>query len=175
MYIKNLPWNLTISIVMLAGYFFLVQPPIFVVPLWIILSLFLPVIPMLVASFLSFLIARIGTLFKHWRAVQTILTFAFVMLAFSARFIVESLFRNNEVQDALENFSTTATRIGKYYLPIGWFGKAVSEGSIIYGILLIGLTVFLYELVFNIISLSYKKMNSIMKTGSSTGHDYKEH
>ena len=175
MYIKNLPWNLTISIVMLAGYFFLVQPPIFVVPLWIILSLFLPVIPMLVASFLSFLIARIGTMFKHWRAVQTILTFAFVMLAFSARFIIESLFRNNEVQDALENFSTTATRIGKYYLPIGWFGKAVSEGSIIYGILLIGLTVFLYELVFNIISLFYKKMNSIMKTGAVTGHDYKEH
>lgn len=173
MYMKNLPWNLAISISMLIGYTFLVQPPIYVLPLWIVLSLFLPIIPMLLASFIGFLIARIGTMFKHWKAVQTILTFALVILAFSSRFIIESIFRNNEVKDALEDFSTTAAKIGNYYLPVGWFGKAVSEGSALYGLLLIGLTVFLYELVFNIISLSYKKMNSIMKTDVATDHNFK--
>ncbi len=173
MYMKNLPWNLSISIAMLVGYMFLARPPIYALLLWTVLSLFLPIIPMLLASFIGYFIARIGTMFKHWKTVQIILTFAFVMLAFSARFIIESIFRNNEVKDALENFSTTATRIGNYYFPIGWFGKAVSEGNVVYGVLLIGLTVFLYELLFNIISLSYKKMNSIMKTDAATDHNFK--
>ena len=56
-------------------------------------------------------------------------------------------------------------------------GKIIGSyiGMAILYLMLIGLTIFLYELAFNIIFLFYKKMNSIMKTGSATGHDYKEH
>ena len=95
MYMKNLPWNLSISIAMLIGYGLMARPAIYVYPLWILLSLILPVIPMLAASFIGFIIARIGTAFKHWKAVQTALTFVFLFSGFSLKFFLVKLFLNN--------------------------------------------------------------------------------
>ena len=165
MYMKNLPWNLSISIAMLIGYGLMARPAIYIYPLWMLLSLILPVIPMLAASFIGFIIARIGTSFKHWKAVQTVLTLAFVFLAFSLRFIMEKLFRNNDIEDVITDVSDKTQQIGNIYPPIGWFSKAVTEGNLLFAILLIALTALLFELTFRIIAGSYKKMNSTMKTG----------
>ncbi len=164
MYMKNLPWNLSISIAMLIGYGLMARPPIYIYPLWILLSLILPFIPMLAASFIGFIIARIGTSFKHWKAVQTILTFAFVLFAFSLRFILERLFRNNDIEDVISGVSDKTQQIGSFFPPIGWFSKAVTESNILPAILLIAVTALLFELTFRIIAGSYKKMNSTMKT-----------
>ena len=51
MYVKSLPWYLSISLAAMIGYGYYARPAIMVYPVWIILSLFLPVIPMLAASF----------------------------------------------------------------------------------------------------------------------------
>ncbi len=167
MYMKNLPWNLSISIAMLIGYGLMARPAIYIYPLWIVLSLILPVIPMLIASFIGFVIARIGTLFTHWKAVQTVLTFAFVFLAFSLRFILEKLFRNNDIEDVIAGVSDKTQQIGSIYPPIGWFSKAVTESNFLFAVLLIAITALLFELTFRIIAGSYKKMNSTMKTGAA--------
>ncbi len=164
MYMKNLPWNFSISIAMLIGYGLMARPAIYIYPLWIVLSLFLPVIPMLAASFIGFIIARIGTSFKHWKAVQTILTLIFVFLAFSFRFIMERIFRNSDIEDVIAGVSAKTQQIGSFYPPIGWFSKAVIEGNFLFAVLLIAVTVVLFELTFRIIAGSYKKMNSTMKT-----------
>jgi ABC-type Na+ efflux pump permease subunit len=68
---------------------------------WLALSLFLPVIPMLVASFLGFLIARVSAGFRKTNIVQTILTFAFVLACFGLRFVLEGMFRDDKVQVSL--------------------------------------------------------------------------
>ena len=86
MYVKSLPWYLSISFAMLIGYGYFARPAVFVYPLWIILSFFLPVIPMLIAAFLGFLIAKISAGFKKSNIIQTVLTFIFVVFCFSLRF-----------------------------------------------------------------------------------------
>ena len=165
MYIKSLPLNMAISVAMLIGYGIFKDPAIFVYPLWIVLSAVLLVIPMLIASFFGFLIAKIGTAFKHWRVVQTILTLAFVMLCFSLRFIIEKLFRNGEVKTAITDVSKSIDMMGKYYPPLAWFEKAIAYHNILSAILLVIVTVVAFEIVFYILSRSYKKMNSVMRTG----------
>ncbi len=75
MYIKSLPWYLSISLAMLTGYGYFARPSAVVYPLWIILSFFLPLIPMLAAAFLGFLIARVNAGFKKRNIIQTVLTF----------------------------------------------------------------------------------------------------
>ena len=172
MYMKNLPWNLSISVAMLIGYGYIARPALYIYPIWILLSLVLPVIPMLAASFIGFIIARIGTAFTHWRAVQTTLTFAFVLFAFSLRFIMEKIFRNNEVEDVIQNVSDKTGQIGNYYPPVAWFSKTVTEGNFFFAVALIVVTVVLFELTFRIFARSYKKMNSTMKT-SAAKHDFK--
>lgn len=165
MYIKSLPLNMAISVAMLIGYGIFKGPAIYVYPLWIVLSAVLLVIPMLIASFFGFLIAKIGTAFKHWRVVQTILTLAFVMLCFSLRFIIEKLFRNGEVKTAITDVSKSIDMMGKYYPPLAWFEKAIAYHNILSAILLVIVTVVAFEIVFYLLSRSYKKMNSVMRTG----------
>ena len=169
MYMKNLPWNLSISLSMLIGYAIILSPAWYVYILWIVLSFVLPIIPMLAASFVGFLIARIGTSFKHWKVVQTILTFGFIMLAVMSRFIIESVFRNDRVEDVLAGASQATGNIGKFYFPVAWFESAVTKGNILGALLLIVVTVVLFELVFTIFAGSYKKINSTMKT-TAAGH-----
>lgn len=172
MYMKNLPWNLVISVAMLIGYGFILRPAWYVYILWIVLTAFLPIIPMLAASFIGFLVARIGTSFKHWKAVQTVLTFAFVGLAFSARFIIEKIFRDGAVEQTLESAAESTKQIGSVYLPVAWFESAVTSGNILGAGLLILVSAVLFEVVFIILARSYKKINSAMKTTAS-GHKVK--
>ena len=164
MYIKTLPWILSISVSMLIGYGIILSPAWYVYPLWLLLSAILPIIPMLAASFIGFLIARIGTAFKFWKAVQTILTFIFVALCFSFRFILEKLFRNGEVGQTFVDAADEIEKIGEIYLPVAWFSDAITRSSIVGIVLLPVVSVVLFELVFYILSKSYKKINSTMKT-----------
>ncbi len=164
MYMKNLPWNVSISIAMLIGYGLTASPAWYAYPLWIVLTFFLPVIPMLAACFISFLIARIGTMFKRWKIVQTILTFAFILLAISLRFFIEKVARDDKIEETFTAFTDSMERTGRIYLPVGWFKGAVTGHVIPDALLLIITTVLLYEIVFTIFSRSYKKINSAMKT-----------
>ena len=57
MYIRRMPWYLSLSLSMMVGYGIFAKPSIAVYPLWIIMSFILPLIPMIVAAFLSFIIS----------------------------------------------------------------------------------------------------------------------
>ena len=48
--------------------------------MWAVSTLFLPLIPMVAASFLGFIIAKIGSGFKNKTVVQSIVTFIIIVL-----------------------------------------------------------------------------------------------
>ena len=164
MYIKSLPWYLSISIAMMAGYGYFARPSLVIYPVWIILSFFLPVIPMLVAAFLGFLIAKISSGFRKTNLIQTVLTFIFVIFCFSLRFIIEDLFRNDKVVSTLEKTSEMTGNAARLYLPAGWFADAVTKNSFISGLLLIGVSALLFAVVFRIVGSSYRNINSAFKS-----------
>lgn len=164
MYVKSLPWYLSITLAMMIGYGIYAHPSVIVYPLWLVLSLFLPVIPMLAASFLGFLIARISAGFKKTSLVQTILTLVFVLFCFSLRFIIEDLFRNDKVQATLETASTMTNNAARIYLPAGWFADAVTNMSVSAILLLVGVSAVLFMAVFVIVGRSYRHINSALKS-----------
>ena len=164
MYIKSLPWYMVISISMLIGYGITAKPGVFAYVLWIVLSFVLPIIPMLLASFLGLLFARIGSGFKYWKAVQSILIFIFIIACILSRFLIESLIRSGAIPDILNDFSQTVKVAGTYYPPIRWFEESVLYSRISGAFLLVGLSIVLFELVFMLFARNYKKINSAMKT-----------
>ncbi len=167
MYVKSLPWYLSISFAMMIGYGYYARPAFYIYPVWVLLSFFLPVIPMLAAAFLGFLIARISAGFKKTNLVQTILTFVFIIFCFSLRFILEDLFRNDKVQAVLETASEITGNAGKYYLPAGWFSNAVAKHELSSALLLIGSSSLLFLIVFHIVGRSYRNINSALKSHAS--------
>ena len=164
MYIKSLPWYLSISVAMMAGYGYYARPSILLYPVWILLSFFLPVLPMLISSFLGFLIAKVSAGFRKTNLIQTILTFVFIIFCFSLRFILTDLFKNNKVEATLEKTSEIVGKAAKTYPPAGWFADAVTKHDIMGGLLLIGVSALLFAAVFTIVGNSYRNINSALKS-----------
>ncbi len=163
MYVKSLPWYLSISLAMMIGYGYFAKPAVMVYPVWIILSFVLPVIPMLISAFLGFLIAKVSSGFKKSNLIHTVFTFIFVIFCFSLRFIIESLFRDDKVAATLEKTSDVTGNMAKFYLPAGWFADAVTK-NIWSGLLLIGVSAVLFAGVFQIVGNSYRNINSALKS-----------
>lgn len=169
MYVKSLPWYLSISLAMMVGYGWFARPAFFVYPLWIILSFFIPIIPMLFAAFLGFLIAKISAGFRKNNIIQTVLTFIFALFCFSARFLFEGVFRDNKVQQTLEMTSDVTGRAGRIYLPAGWFSDAITKHSILSILLLIVVSAGLFALLFIVVGNSYRSINSALRSHAAAG------
>ncbi len=164
MYIKSLPWYLSISLAMLIGYSVYAKPGVLTYPVWIVLTFFLPIIPMLIASFLGFIIARLSAGFRKTNIVQTVLTFVFVVICFSLRFFIEDMFRNDKVDKTMQSISGATEGVAKYYLPVKWFSGAVTGFSVVDILLIIGISAALFALLFSIVGRSYRNINSALKS-----------
>lgn len=164
MYIKSLPWYLSISFATLAGYAYFARPNFLAYIFWIVLTFFLPIIPMLIAAFIGFLIARISAGFRKNNIVQTVLTFIFVLLCFGLRYFIDDMFSNDKVEQTLENMSQITGSAAKYYLPAGWFSNAVTKLSVLNALILIGVCVILFVVVFRIVGSAYRNINSALKS-----------
>ncbi|MBP5261532.1 MAG: hypothetical protein J6Z43_05325 [Clostridiales bacterium] len=169
MYSKSLPWYMSVSISMMVVYGIYSKCSAFVYPLWIILSLIQPLIPMLLASFLGFLTARAGSGFKNKKIIQTVFSLGFVLLFFAGRFIIEDILRNNKTADVLQSVSETTDKIAGIYLPARWFSSAVTGTDVISALLLIAVSAVLFVLVFIPVGKSYRKINSALKNNAASG------
>lgn len=169
MYVKSLPWYMSISLAMLIGYGCYAHPGVLTYPAWIIMSLFLPLIPMLIASFLGFLIARVSTRSRISNIIQTILVMIFIIFCFSLRFIITELFRNDMVEQTLEGSREAMNSAAGIYLPAGWFSAAVTKHDVVPGLMLIGASAVVFAAVFFVVGNSYGRINSVLKSHHAAG------
>jgi len=153
---------------MLIGYGIYARPAIYVYLIWMLLSLVLPVIPMLAASAIGFVVARIGSGFKKKNLIQTILTFIFILLCFSSRFFIVKLIRDDRIEAVLGYLADFTRSGGQIYLPAGWFTSAVIQHSLISILFLTGISVALFEMLFIIVGKQYRKINSALRTQSAS-------
>jgi len=172
MYVRNLPWIAVISLPMMIGYGIYTHSGPLTYILWIVLSALLPLIPMAIASAIGALIAAIGSGFKHKQIVQTILTFALVLLAFASRFIIEDLFKNDKVNETLTSLSNINDSVKAVYLPAAWFAEAISDHKITSILLFLGVTVLVYVLFYVVVSKFYRQINSRLMAHAA-GKKYK--
>ncbi len=170
LYGRLLPWFLSIVLASMVGYGMYAKPSVLVYPLWILLSLLLPVIPMLAAAFLGFLITRASVGFKKKNLIQTILTFAFVFFCFTIRFFLEMLFKDEQVGETMENFSNAMSGAAQFYPPAGWFADVILRYNWLELLLLAGTSILLFALVFAFVGKSYRQINSAMKSHAKARH-----
>lgn len=164
MYIKTLPWYMSISFAMMAGYGYYAKPNVFAYALWILLTFILPLIPMLIASFIGFIIVKISAGFRKTNIIQTVLTFVFILLCFSSRFFIEDMFRNNKTESTLKSISAYTDTVAKYYLPAKWFSQAVTNLSPVSFLLLVIISLILFAVLFFFVGRNYRNINSALKS-----------
>lgn len=168
MYIKSLPWYLCISLSMLVGYAMFERPAIITYFMWLLLTFAVPLIPTLLAALLGVLIARISVGFKKTNLVQTILVFILMLFCFSVRYIIEAVAKNGQAQDILNSLSQNFESAGNIYFPIKWFSNAILRTGISDALLLMGVSILLFELMFVLVGRSYRQINTALKTHVAT-------
>jgi len=163
MYVNTLPWFISISWAMMIGYGIFARPSVLTYILWILLTFVLPVIPMLIAAFLGFIVAKISSNFRKSNVIQTIFMFALTIFAMSARFIIQSAFENRDTAEVVGSVSDVMVKGLTYYPPAKWFVDAIVDLNFLVAILLIIVTVALFLVVFIPVGKSYRKINSSFK------------
>lgn len=170
MYVKSLPWYISIVFAMMIGYGIFERPNVLLYPVWMILSLFLPIIPMLLAAFVGFVIAKLSSGFEKKNILQTVLTLVFVLFCFSLQFIIDAIFKNNGPMEVAEKTADITKSIGTYYFPAVWYSNAVLYlfrkpfQGLLFGAIFVFASVALFEIVFIPVSKYYRQINSAMKS-----------
>ncbi len=170
MYIKNLSWTCTVSFASLIGYAIGMKPDFITYIIWIVLTFFVPVLPMILAVAVSALIGGVGSGFKHKNLVLSILVFICVIPLFFLRFFIENVIRNDQVEALVDKSADIFSGIGGKVPTVIWFTDAVNKHSVSSILLLIGLSVLAYEIIFTVFSKFYKGINSRMSVGT-TSHE----
>ncbi len=160
MYFENMKWTCVLSFSSLIGFIIGGKPSILSVVIWVILTFFLPVIPMLIAVAISALIGGIGAGFKHKNIVLSILTFILVIPMFFLRFFIEDTIRNDKIDDVVNVSADAFSNVGKAIPTAKWFADAVNKYSISSILLIVGISIAAYEIFFFIFSKFYKGINS---------------
>ena len=168
MYVKSLPIILCASISMLIGYSVYAPTTVLTWFIWIVLSMVAPIIPTVIAAAISSLITVAGAGFRHKKAVQTILTFAFILLCFCSRYVIEKFFISGEITDSLNNLGVQIEGYVKYYPPAKWFENAVVSTGISDMLLLLVTAILLVTVFAALVGKNYKKINTRL-----SGHEHR--
>ena len=159
-YIENLKWTLVLSFSSLIGYIIGGRPSALSVIIWVVLTFFLPVIPMLIAALISALVGGIGAGFKHKNIVLTILTFILVIPLFFVRFFIEDTIKNNKIEEVVTGSADAFSNASDFIPTAKWFSDAVNDYSIPAIILIFAISITAYEVFFFVFSKFYKRINS---------------
>ena len=168
MYIKNLFLVMCISLPMMVSYGIFTKAGILTYLLWIILTFFMPLIPMTAASLLGTVIAAFGARSRHKNLVQTILMFVLVLALFSLRFVMEDIFANDKIQQTMQTLSASMNKVQSAYIPVQWFVKAVTEANFFNALFIIAASLVFFEITFYVISRFYRQIVSRLMVGTAS-------
>ena len=175
MYILNLPYSLLVSASMFAGYAIYMKIDAWRIIVWIIGTFMIQLTAMVLASILSALISAVGTKFKFKQAAKAILTFAFCIFCFSLRYIIDATVAKDPTAmiDKIDMFNSGVNR---YLFPAKWFDGAIGDYSVVQFILLVVVSIAIYELFAYVLSKFYRQINSrLMSVGSSVKRGKAKH
>lgn len=160
LYVNELPWCLGISICFLPGYAIFGNPSSWALFFWGILSFLIPAIPLFISSLVGTFIAGVSAGFRFKKLVTAIFTFAFILLCFFSRFIIEAIFEENEIENLVDITAEKILDMEKMYWPAKWFREAVTNQSISSLFALLAVVLLFGSVVIRFISVFYRQINS---------------
>ena len=172
MYCSSLFLTLSLSAAMLIGYGLAGNLTLIKGLMWIVLTPFLPVIPMLAASLVSILIAVLTAGFRYKTVLTALLTAAVMLPLMFSGYFVSSYFDQAGTAGVLQQTSGIITGMAGLLPGAGWFVQAVTEGSLLSFALMICIPVLCFVLFVLLVSRMYPKINARLEPGQ-TGKEKK--
>lgn len=172
MYLGNVILSLAVMLPGIAVYGCFYHPGIGFYMVGILGTLFIPLLPMTVATLFGALITGISARMKHKSLVATTLSLLLVIgiMVFSQMLtgVEETI-----TEEMLANFSEVLSNmIAKIYPPALWLGKAMTEGNILQGILYFGVSIVVFAVMVVLVAGHFHSIcQSLYST--SAKHNYR--
>ena len=171
MYLGNAILSLVVMIPGMAVYAYFQKPGFDFYFFGTFGTLFLPLLPMTIATVFGALITAVSSRMKHTSMVRTILSVLLVlaiMVGSSALTQVEGEITIEMLQDLS---GIVEKIIGRMYPPAVWLGKAMTEGRLVQAGLYFGISVLCFLVMIVLVSKNFQKICQRLYS-TNAKHDY---
>jgi len=172
MYVENLLLTLLIMVPGIVVYGIMVKPALSFYLIGAVVTVFVPLIPITIATFFGALVTAISSRMKHKSLVSAALSVGLVIAIMASTGTMSTMEEEFSIE-MLQNMSEIVTQaIGDLYPPAIWLGNAMVKGDILTGLLCVlgGLVAFMVT-----IALISVKFHEICRGlyGTHAKHNYK--
>lgn len=159
MYLSNLLLSLLVMLPGMVVYGYMLKPGIIFYLVGIVGTLFVPLLPMTVATLLGALVTAVAARVKHKSLVSTVLTLVFVgaIMLFSRELVkIEETEITEEMMIHLSEI--VGGIIGKLYPSAVWLGRAMVTGSVVNACLYFGLSIAVFLVMVALVAANFKRI-----------------
>lgn len=164
LYLLNILFTCIVMVPNTIAYGILVKPsPLFYI-ISLVMMLFIPLVPMIVAMIIGTVIAVIASRFRHSNLVNLIIVTAFFVLYMVFVFTADSAEKMGEITTAITN------QVDNMYLLARMFRAAVCEYDMISILLFIGISLGAFVLFSFIVGVEFKRINTKILSNFTRGN-----
>ncbi len=171
-YIADLALTLAIALPGFAVYGYLIKPDILFYIFAFIGVLFVPILPLVIATLFGTVVMRLSSRMKNKSLAQSALSVLVVVGVMTVSFSMEGLTESLSVEQFTSLANNISEAFSKIYPPAVWLGEAIVGANALKLLIFVILSVFVLALALLIISRNY---DSIIRRLSSFSakHNYK--
>ncbi|GAA4291315.1 ABC transporter permease [Anaerocolumna aminovalerica] len=164
LYLLNILFTSIVMVPNTIAYGILVKPsPIFYI-ISIVMMLFIPLVPMIIAMIIGTVIAVVASRFRHSNLVNLIIVTAFFVLYMVFTFTADSAEKMGEITTAITN------QVDNMYLLARMFRQAVCEYDIISIVLFVGISLGAFVLFSLMVGVKFKSINTKILSNFTRGN-----
>ena len=163
----SLNYLFTIGILAPAfGVYYYYMEPSFSFFIYAVLGIvFIPLIPIVIASILAFFLTNVSTKFKGKNLILIVGSIVFLLL-----FFIGSSKMNEIFAYLINNSASILEAINKFYPPLAMYISALSEGNLMNFILFLGISLMVFIIFVIIFNKSYSNINARNKENYKKGN-----
>lgn len=171
MYVGNLLLAFGIMLPGMAVYAYFERPGITFYIMGVLGTVFIPLLPMTVATFFGAVIAAISSRMKHQGMVNAVLSVILFMAIMAGSMFLGEM-GETITPEMLRNLSEMMeSMIGKIYPPAVWLGKAMLHADVWKALLYFGLSSLCFVLMVAVVSKNFHQI-CLKLYGTTAKHDY---
>ncbi len=172
MYVENLVLTCVVKVPAMIVYGAMVKPSVTFYVIGLIVTLFIPLIPITIATFVGALITAISSRMKHKSIVSALLSILLVVAVLAGTSKLTAM-EDQFSMEMLKNLSEIVTRfIGSLYPPAVWLGDAMVQGDFPLCLGTVAAGVAMFVVVMALVSANYHWVCRGLYS-TSAKHDYK--
>ena len=173
MYISNLVLAVIVTAPGMVVYGYMLNPGIGFYVRGIIGTLFIPLLPMTLATLFGALVTAISSRMKHKGMVSTVLTIGLIGAIMLLSGELVKMDEAGITEEMLLQMSDVVTGyIGRLYPPAVWLGRAMIKGSLTDALLYMGVSAAVFVLMVWLVAISFKRIYTALYSVNAR-HDYK--